>query len=139
MTRSQRSAATGVIAVAVMAAIVGAAILQFRGDFSKTAPVTVMSDRAGLLMSPGARVKLNGAQIGTVSAVKATSNGGAALQLAIDPARLRLVPENALVDIGSSTVFGAKSVEFVAPDKPSSAHLRAGQVLDSQHVTVEVN
>ncbi|OBA94105.1 MCE-family protein [Mycobacteriaceae bacterium 1482268.1] len=122
-----------------MVAIVFAAAAQFRGDFAKTVPVTVMADRAGLLMNPGARVKLNGAQIGTVSAVRETPDGRAALQLAIDPARISIVPANARVEVGSATVFGAKSVEFLAPDNPSTDHLQAGQVIDSQHVSVEVN
>ncbi|RDH77170.1 MCE family protein [Mycolicibacterium moriokaense] len=134
-----RRAATGVVAFLAMSAIVVAAAAQFRGDFTETVPVTVLSDRAGLLMDPGARVKLNGAQIGKVSSVRQTPEGGAALTLAIDPSRMSIVPDNVLVDIGSSTVFGAKSVEFVPPQNPSSTHLRAGQVLDSQHVTVEVN
>ena len=38
-----------------------------------------------------------------------------------------------------NTVFGAKSVEFTSPPNPSATPLRAGQVLDSEHVTVEVN
>jgi phospholipid/cholesterol/gamma-HCH transport system substrate-binding protein len=140
MTRSRWSAATtGVITVAVVVGVVVAAAAQFRGDFTKTTPITVMADRAGLLMDPGARVKLNGAQIGTVSAVTEMPDGRAALQLAIEPDRMSILPDNVLVDIGSSTVFGAKSVEFETPPQPSSTPLHAGQVLDSEHVTVEVN
>ena len=123
----------------VMVGIVVAAAAQFRGDFTETAPITVMADRAGLLMSPGARVKLHGAQIGSVAAVKETADGRAELQLAIDPTRLQLMPDNTLVQISSATVFGTKSVEFETPANPSTTPLRAGQVLDSQHVTVEVN
>ena len=84
-------------------------------------------------------MKLHGAQIGSVAAVKETADGRAELQLAIDPTRLQLMPDNTLVQIGSATVFGAKSVEFETPANPSTTPLRAGQVLDSQHVTVEVN
>ena len=36
-------------------------------------------------------------------------------------------------------MFGAKFVELVPPAQPSSKSLHAGQVLDSQHVTVEIN
>jgi virulence factor Mce-like protein len=59
--------------------------------------------------------------------------------LAIDPARLRIVPDNVRVEIANQTVFGAKSVEFTPPPDPSATPLRAGQVVDSRHVTVEVN
>ena len=55
------------------------------------------------------------------------------------PSEMRLIPANVLVDLTSPTVFGAKFVELVAPAEPSAQSLHAGQVLDSQHVTVEVN
>jgi phospholipid/cholesterol/gamma-HCH transport system substrate-binding protein len=129
----------GILTVVTLLAVVAVAVVQFRGGFTTTVPVTVVSDRAGLLMNPGARVKLNGAQVGTVSSIRATPDGRAQLQLAIEPDRLKLVPENVLVDVGSATVFGAKSVEFIPPEHPSAERLRAGDVLDSQHVTVEVN
>ena len=122
-----------------MAAIVGLAIALFDGKFAATDSVTVMTDRAGLLMDPGAKVKLNGAQIGTVSGVSETSDGRAELKLAIERSRMSIVPSNTLVEIGANTVFGAKSVEFLPPTHPSTVPLQAGQVLDSEHVTVEVN
>lgn len=129
----------GLIAVAAITAVVAGAIAMFSGRFIDSAPVTVMTDRAGLLMNPGAKVKLNGAQIGTVAEVTEAADGRAELKLAIEPARLTLIPDNVSVDIGANTVFGAKSVEFLPPAEPSTTPLRAGQILDSEHVTVEVN
>ncbi|MGV0713888.1 MCE family protein [Mycolicibacterium sp. XJ662] len=129
----------GLIGVLGVAGIVALAIAMFNGAFTPAVPLTVLTDRAGLLMDPGARVKLNGAQIGTVSEISELPDGRAALTLAIEPARLALLPDNVGVEIGANTVFGAKSVEFVHPSNPSAAHLRAGQVLDSERVTVEVN
>lgn len=129
----------GSLAVLGMAGVVALAIAMFNGSFTATVPLTVLTDRAGLLMDPGARVKLNGAQIGTVSEITELPDGRAALRLAIEPARMALLPDNVDVQIGANTVFGAKSVEFVPPPGPSTVPLRAGQVLDSEHVTVEVN
>jgi virulence factor Mce-like protein len=137
--RSYRRPIVGGVAVLLIVGIVSLAVAQFNGKFTKTDSVIVQTDRAGLLMDTGAKVKLNGAQIGKVSAVRETSDGRAELQLAIDPARMNLVPQNAVVDIGANTVFGAKSVEFTAPADPAPQHLQPGQVLESQHVTVEVN
>ncbi|AKK30335.1 MCE family protein [Mycobacterium sp. EPa45] len=137
--RSYVRPVVGLVAVVVMATVVVVAIAMFNGKFDDTSPVVVMADRAGLLMDPGAKVKLHGAQIGTVSAVRETADGRAELKLAIEPARLRVIPDNVLVDIGATTVFGAKTVEFVPPPQPSRTPLRAGQTLDAQHVTVEVN
>ncbi|HEU4360249.1 MAG TPA: MCE family protein, partial [Mycobacterium sp.] len=61
------------------------------------------------------------------------------LHLAMDPAQLRLIPANVLVDVASSTVFGAKFVQLVAPAQPSAQRLQAGAVLEGKHVTVEIN
>jgi virulence factor Mce-like protein len=57
----------------------------------------------------------------------------------MDPERLAKVPANVLVDISSTTVFGAKSVELVSPADPSPQSLKPGQVLDAGRVTVEFN
>ncbi|OBF95593.1 MCE-family protein [Mycobacterium sp. 852002-51152_SCH6134967] len=137
--RSYRRPLVGLIAVLGAVAVVGAAVAMFNGTFTPSASVTVMTDRAGLLMERGAKVKLNGAQIGTVAAVDQTPEGRAELTLSIEPARLRLIPDNVRVEIGANTVFGAKSVEFLPPVHPSGVSIRAGQVLDSEHVTVETN
>jgi virulence factor Mce-like protein len=52
---------------------------------------------------------------------------------------LHLIPDNVSVDIASSTVFGAKFVQFIAPKDPSAQKLHAGQVIQSQHVMIEIN
>ncbi|KUI19612.1 MCE-family protein [Mycobacterium sp. GA-1285] len=124
--------------VAVVAVFALAASL-FRGDFSDTVPVTVISQRAGLVMNPDAKVQIRGVQVGRVATIEELPSGEAALHLAMDPSRLDAIPANALVDIASPTVFGAKQVQFVFPDDPSPQSLRAGQVIEAQHVMVEVN
>ncbi|WP_082950891.1 MCE family protein [Mycobacterium sp. 1164985.4] len=131
--------AAGFVAVLAIVAIVAIAVALFRGDFTKTEPVTVITDRAGLVMNPDARVKLHGAQVGTVASVEPLPDGRAAIHLAMDPSAMELIPANVRVDIASSTVFGAKSVALVPPANPSPEVLRAGQVLDADHVTVEIN
>lgn len=111
----------------------------FRGNFADTVPVTVISQRAGLVMNPDAKVKVRGVQVGRVASIEALPSGEAAIHLAMDPARLSAIPANALVDIASPTVFGAKQVQFVFPEDPSPQSLHAGQVVEAQHVMVEVN
>jgi phospholipid/cholesterol/gamma-HCH transport system substrate-binding protein len=124
--------------VLVVCAFVVAANL-FRGGYADTASVTVISERAGLVMNPDAKVQIRGVQVGRVASIEALPNGQAAIHLAMDSSRLNAVPANALVDIASPTVFGAKQVQFVFPENPSPESLRAGQVIDAQHVMVEVN
>ena len=137
--RSYKRPVVGLIAVVAALAVVSVAIALFSGRFIDSVPITVMADRAGLLMNPGAKVKLHGAQVGTVSSVEETPNGQAELRLAMDPEHLLIVPSNVQVEIANTTVFGAKSVDLVPPADPSATSLRAGQVINSRHVTVEAN
>jgi virulence factor Mce-like protein len=132
-------ALTGLVTIAVVAAVVAVAVGLFRGSFTDTTPVTVLSPRAGLVMNPDAKVKMRGVQVGKVASIESRPNGQAVLHLAMYPSEMHLIPANVLVDLTSPTVFGAKFVELVAPAEPSAQSLHAGQVLDSQHVTVEVN
>jgi phospholipid/cholesterol/gamma-HCH transport system substrate-binding protein len=132
-------ALTGLATVVVLAAIVGVAVGLFRGSFTESVPVTVLSPRAGLVMNVDAKVKMRGVQVGKVDSIEPRANGQAVLHLAMYPSDMHLIPANVLVDITAPTVFGAKFVELVPPAQPSARSLHAGQVLDSQHVTVEVN
>lgn len=118
--------------------IIALAVTLFRGDFTKTEPVTLISDRVGLVMNPDAKVKMRGVQVGTVGRIETLPDGRAALHLDMDPGQLRLIPGNVTADIASSTVFGAKFVDLVPPGKPEGT-LQPGQVLQGEHVTVEVN
>ncbi len=129
----------GLSTVVVVVAIVAVAVGLFRGDFTKTVPVTVISDRAGLVMNPDARVKMRGVQVGKVESIESRADGTAALHLAMDPAELRKIPSNVVADIASTTVFGAKYINFEPPTDPSPKPMYAGQVLQGQHVTVEIN
>jgi phospholipid/cholesterol/gamma-HCH transport system substrate-binding protein len=129
----------GLISIVIICLIFALAVGLFQGSFTKTVPVTVISQRAGLVMNTDAKVKMRGVQVGKVAAIDSLPNGQAAIHLAMDPSQLRFIPANVLVDIASSTVFGAKSVELVPPDQPSAQRLHDGQTLQGQHVMVEVN
>jgi phospholipid/cholesterol/gamma-HCH transport system substrate-binding protein len=129
----------GLGTIVAIGAIFVLAVTLFRGSWTPTAAVTVISDRAGLVMNNDAKVKMRGVEVGKVSSIEARPDGTAALHLAMDPNQLHLIPSNVAVDIASSTVFGAKSVQLEAPPNPSPQRLHAGQVIQSQHVVVEIN
>jgi phospholipid/cholesterol/gamma-HCH transport system substrate-binding protein len=129
----------GLITVVSICLIFALAVGLFQGSFTETVPVTVISQRAGLVMNSDAKVKMRGVQVGKVASIESLPNGQAAIHLAMDPSQLRFIPANVLVDIASSTVFGAKSVLLVEPDQPAMQRLRSGQTLQGQHVMVEVN
>jgi phospholipid/cholesterol/gamma-HCH transport system substrate-binding protein len=129
----------GVTTILVIAGIIAFAVTLFQGGLTESVPVTVVSQRAGLVMNPDARVTLRGVPVGKVDSIEPLPNGQAALHLAMFPSALKYIPANVLVDIASSTVFGAKSVQLVAPAEPSAQRLHAGQTLSGQHVMVEIN
>ena len=129
----------GLVTVVAIGAIVAVAVGLFQGDFTQSAPVTVLSGRAGLVMNPEAKVMFHGVQVGRVASIEALPGGQAALHLAMDPGLLHVIPANALVDITSSTVFGAKFVEMLPPAEPSAQSVHVGQTFESKHVTVETN
>lgn len=110
----------------------------FAGTFRTFVPVTLMSDRAGLVMETGAKVKLHGVEVGRVSAI----HGGASavsLQLEIAPDQIKFIPANVDARITATTAFGAKYVDLSYPDDPASQRLAAGAVLHSRNVSTEVN
>ncbi len=126
------------IAVAVILAIVTVTALLFTGAAKPTIPVTLTSDRAGLVMEPGAKVKMHGVQIGHVSAVQG-GNNTTRLTLDIDPDQMRYIPANIQARIRATTAFGAKYVDLVYPTDPSPQRLRRGAVVQSQNVSTEIN
>ncbi|WP_459963312.1 MCE family protein [Nocardia sp. IFM 10818] len=113
-------------------------LVSFAGGFTSTAKVTVASPRSGLVLDPDAKVKLRGVEIGRVAGITQTSDG-ARIELAVDPDKLKMVPANALVDIRSTTVFGAKYINFESPADPSSDSLKPGAIVQANKVTVEFN
>jgi phospholipid/cholesterol/gamma-HCH transport system substrate-binding protein len=130
------------IAAAVLAAIIVAftvfTYLAYTAAFTPTDTVTVTSPRAGLVMDQEAKVKYRGIQIGKVEDIAYTGDQ-AKLTLVINSDQMRYVPSNAPVRIASTTVFGAKSVEFIAPEQPSDTPLRAGAHVQAQAVQLEAN
>jgi phospholipid/cholesterol/gamma-HCH transport system substrate-binding protein len=130
------------IAAAILAALFAAAVvftyLAYTAAFTSTDKVTVTSPRAGLVMDRDAKVKYRGIQIGEVKSIDYAGDQ-AKLTLAIDSNEMRFIPSNAVVRIASTTVFGAKSVEFVPPEQPSGSPLRPGSQVQASSVQLEVN
>lgn len=124
-------------------ALTGVTAVLFSGALHTSVPLTLTSDRAGLVMEPGAKVKLRGVQIGEVASIRSAPLGGgsplSSLKLKIEPDSFPFLPSNVEAEIKSSTAFGAKYVDLIVPDDPSTKPLAPGAVLRSRNVTVEVN
>lgn len=128
-------------AAAILAALIAAAVvftyLGYTAAFTSTDKVTVVSKRAGLVMERDAKVKYRGIQIGKVTDI-AYDGDQARLTLQVDSSQLRYVPSNAKVLIAGNTVFGAKSVEFLPPDK-ADPPMKPDATVQAGDVQLEVN
>jgi phospholipid/cholesterol/gamma-HCH transport system substrate-binding protein len=110
----------------------------FNKSFASFVPVTLVSDRSGLVMEVGAKVKLRGVQVGEVDGV----TGGKdpiTLKLNIFRDQAKFIPADVGARIEATTIFGAKYVELIYPSDPSPQRLQAGAVLTSSNVSTEVN
>ncbi|MGV0795537.1 MCE family protein [Mycolicibacterium elephantis] len=126
------------IMFAAIAALVLVASALFRGSFNSYIPVTLTADRAGLVMETGGKVKLHGVQVGRVSQITNTTDQ-VSIQLEIFPEQAQFIPANVQARIRATTAFGAKYVDLVYPERPSTQPISAGQRLKSENVSTEVN
>ncbi|NDJ91867.1 MCE family protein [Mycolicibacter kumamotonensis] len=110
----------------------------FAGTFRKFVPVTLVSDRAGLVMESGGKVKMRGVEVGRVGTIQ-SGTGQVSLKLEIFPGQIRYIPANVDARIRATTAFGAKYVDLIYPEHPSPKRLSAGEVIRSQNVSNEVN
>ncbi|MGV0518004.1 MCE family protein [Mycobacterium kansasii] len=137
----------GVVFLVIALVIFALVYLQFRGDFMPKVKLTMLSDRAGLVMDPGSKVTYNGVQIGRVDSISEITRDGkpaAKFILNVDPKYLPLVPENVNAQIKATTVFGGKYVSLTTPRDDrgnviSKGHLTAKSVINAVGVTTEIN
>ena len=125
----------------LIVSIVGIVLLtmaMFSGTFKSIVPVTLTSDRAGLVMEPGGKVKLRGVLVGRVETVKSGTDS-VSLKLAIEPDQVKHIPANVEARIRATTAFGAKYVDLIYPPNPAPARLASGAVIRAQNVSTEVN
>lgn len=132
-----RYALAGVVLLAVLVSVVALSFSAFAGRFERTKELVVVSDRAGLVMDPGAKVKMHGVTIGKVAAVD-TDGRLARITLAIEPSQFGQIPADASAQIKATTAFGAKYVALQAADfgGPKATN---GQTIKALNVTTEVN
>jgi phospholipid/cholesterol/gamma-HCH transport system substrate-binding protein len=132
----------GLIVFLIAALVLWLVFLQYKGDFTEKTKLTMLSDRAGLVMDPGSKVTYNGVQIGRVSQIDEIENDGkpaAKLTLDVYPKYLRLIPANVDARIVATTVFGEKYVSFTAPKNPLPQRITPQNVIDARSVTTEIN
>ncbi len=123
---------------AIVAALLVATSMTFAGTLRSFVPITLVSDRAGLVMESGAKVKMRGVLVGRVAGIEGGKTP-VALKIELLPDAVKFIPANVSAQIRATTAFGAKYVDLIPPDHPDSKPIAAGAVLQSRNVSTEVN
>jgi len=132
----------GVIVFLIAALVLWLVFLQYKGDFTAKTKLTMLSDRAGLVMDPGSKVTYNGVQIGRVASIDEIEHDGkpaAKFTLDVYPKYLHLIPANVDARIVATTVFGEKYVSMTAPENALPQRITPSNVIDARSVTTEIN
>ena len=129
----------GLTFLVILVLIAYGVVAMYRGDFRSTVPITVDASRAGLTMEVGAVVKLRGVEVGEVSKVSPRDDG-AVIAIKLKADQVKNVPADVTAQIVPPTAFGAKYVQLSAPkNSTGGTAIVAGDVVQADHVTVEVN
>ncbi|MDG3015302.1 MCE family protein [Speluncibacter jeojiensis] len=122
----------------VLGAVVTAVALSYGDGLEGGVPITIDSARSGLVLEPGAMVKMHDVQVGTVTAV-AQHDSGAVISVRLDPSAAGQIPAGVGADIRATTLFGAKYVTLTDPPRPTAERIAAGTTIRAGSVTVEVD
>jgi phospholipid/cholesterol/gamma-HCH transport system substrate-binding protein len=132
----------GVVVFLIAALVLLFVYRQYSGYYVDKTKLTMLSDRAGLVMDPGSKVTYNGVQIGRVADIDEIQKDGkpaAKFTLDVYPKYVHLIPANVDAKIVATTVFGEKYVSMTAPEHPLPQRITPKNVIDARSVTTEVN
>ncbi len=128
--------------VAVAAVAVGLLYQQFRGGFTSKTELTMISERAGLVLEPGSKVTYNGVEIGRVDGTDVVDVGGlpkAKITVKVESKYIDRIPANVDAEVRATTVFGNKYVAFSSPKVAAAQRITSSDVIDMSLVTTEFN
>lgn len=130
----------GAIGLAIIVAVSAYLIATYQRAFADVVTVTVTTDRGGLLLDKGARVRMSGVAVGEVRSTEVQDDGTVEVSLAIDADKAGLVPVDAVASIRATTVFGSKFIDLREPEAGSTGKsIAEGDVIEASDVTIEVN
>lgn len=116
----------GLVFFLVLALFLVLTIGSFRGSFTRTLAVTLVTDSVGNALHPGADVKLRGVQVGTVEST-GVEHGTVVARLALNPALAQYVLVTATARLMPKTLFGERYVALSADE--SAAAVTDGAVI----------
>lgn len=118
----------GLVFLVVAALFFATTVAVYNKAFTDVVPVRLETETVGSQLSEGADVKVRGVLVGTVRSVEATADG-AALELALKPEKVALIPANVTARLLPKTLFGQRYVALQIPEGPAAQHIEAGDVI----------
>lgn len=137
MTQARRLT-LGLAYLLVLVLAVGYALAMNRGTFEQNTPIDVISDRAGLTLASGARVKFRGVDVGKVVSIEPVASG-ARIGVDLFEDQVGFVPANVTAQIVPPTAFGAKYVQLESSTVGDVRPIAAGAQVRATQVTTEFN
>ncbi|MBO2451329.1 MCE family protein [Actinomadura barringtoniae] len=130
----------GLSMLVVIALLLALTVALFNKALTPVTKVQVQTERAGLQLLPRSDVKVRGLIVGEVRSTKATESG-ATINLALDPDKAKLIPNNVQARLIPKTLFGEKYVDLEIPTQPGPVGLHKGQVIqqDKSQPAVEID
>ena len=118
----------GLVFLVVAALFFVTTIAIYHKDFTPITQVRLETDHVGNQMRVGADVKIRGMVVGEVRSI-GVSGDHTALELALEPDKVDVIPENVSARLLPKTLFGERYVALQVPEKPSPRHIGAGDVI----------
>lgn len=133
----RRLAFAGVLYIAFVTSLIALSLAVYGKAFSNTTDITIKADRAGLQLAKFGDVRIDGALIGQVRSVSQDGEH-ASIEVALEPDAAHEIPDNVVVHILPTTLFGQKFVQLVRPKAPSGSPLADGDVIPAERVHTNV-
>jgi phospholipid/cholesterol/gamma-HCH transport system substrate-binding protein len=127
----------GVGFIVLIAGLIALSISLYNKVFTPVVSVKLETDKVGNQLAVLGDVKVRGMQVGEIRKITPTGDG-AELELAIDPAKVDLIPRNVTAQFIPKTLFGDRYVALQIPQTPAPQHLRAGDVIQQDKSTKAV-
>ena len=122
---------SGVGWLLLLALLVLLSVATYNKAFDGHVTATIQAPRTGMQLNVGGDVRMNGAIVGRVSGVDATTDG-AEVEVQLDGDDADRIPDTATARILPTTLFGQKYVELTSPADPGDGHVVDGTVLQGR-------
>ncbi|MEY7971533.1 MCE family protein [Saccharomonospora xinjiangensis] len=120
---------TGVAFCLVLVLLADLSVRIYDKEFTESVSVTLRTDRVGNQLRVNSDVKARGVLVGEVRGTEAVE-GGAEIELALDPDTVSLLPKDVTALLVPKTLFGERYVQLSIPDGSTAMPLAEGDVIE---------